>query len=51
MLLHTKLHQMYLSKIDEIIGYHQCRFPCNISTTDQVFCFCQTLEKNGSVVG
>jgi hypothetical protein len=32
--------------IDEIIGDHQCGFPCNRSTTDQIFCIRQILEKN-----
>jgi hypothetical protein len=31
--------------IDEIIGDHQCGFQCNRTTTDQIFCICQTLEK------
>jgi hypothetical protein len=30
---------------DEIIGDHQCRFQCNSSTTDQIFCIRQILEK------
>jgi hypothetical protein len=30
---------------DEIIGDHQCGFQCNRSTTDQIFCICQMLEK------
>jgi hypothetical protein len=30
---------------DEIIGDHQCGFRCNRSTTDQIFCICQILEK------
>jgi hypothetical protein len=33
--------------IDEIIGVHQCGFGCNRSTTDQIFCIRQILEKNG----
>jgi hypothetical protein len=32
-------------KTDEIIGYHQCGFRCNRSTTDQIFCIRQILEK------
>jgi hypothetical protein len=31
--------------IDEIIGVHQCGFHCNRSTTDQIFCICQILER------
>jgi predicted KAP-like P-loop ATPase len=31
--------------IDEIIGDHQCGFQCNRSTTDQIFCIRQILEK------
>jgi hypothetical protein len=31
--------------IDEIIGDHQCGFQHNRSTTDQIFCICQILEK------
>jgi hypothetical protein len=31
--------------IDEIIGDHHCGFWCNRSTTDQIFCICQVLEK------
>jgi hypothetical protein len=31
--------------IDEIIGDHQCEFPCNRSTTDQIFCSRQILGK------
>jgi hypothetical protein len=31
--------------IDKIIGHHQCGFRRNRSTTGQIFCFCQILEK------
>jgi hypothetical protein len=31
--------------IDEIIGDHRCGFWHNRSTTDQIFCICQILEK------
>jgi hypothetical protein len=31
--------------IDEIIGDHQCAFRHNRSTTDQIFCIRQILEK------
>jgi hypothetical protein len=31
--------------VDEIIGNHQCVFRCNRSTTDQIFCIRQILEK------
>jgi hypothetical protein len=31
--------------IDEIIGDHQCGFRRTRSTTDQIFCIHQTLEK------
>jgi hypothetical protein len=33
--------------IDEIIGDHQCLFRLNRSTTDQIFCIRQILEKVG----
>jgi hypothetical protein len=33
--------------INEIIGDHQCGFRRNSSTTDQIFCISQILEKNG----
>jgi hypothetical protein len=33
------------SYVDEIIGAHQCGFQLNKSTTDQIFCICQILEK------
>jgi hypothetical protein len=36
--------------IDEIIGDHQCGFRCNRSTTDQMFCIRQVLEKNESTM-
>jgi hypothetical protein len=39
--------------VDEIIGDHQCGFRRNRSTTDQIFCIRQILEKkweyNGTV--
>jgi hypothetical protein len=31
--------------VDKIIGYHQCGFQHNRSTTDQVFCIHQILQK------
>jgi hypothetical protein len=31
--------------IDKITGDHQCGFQHNRSTTDQIFCICQILEK------
>jgi len=31
--------------VNEITGDHQCGFQCNRSTTDQIFCICQILEK------
>ena len=31
---------------EEIIGHHQCGFRSNMSTTDQIFCVRQVLEKN-----
>jgi hypothetical protein len=30
---------------EEIMGYHQCGFRRNRSTTDHIFCICQILEK------
>jgi hypothetical protein len=33
------------SYVDQIIGDHQCEFWHNRSTTDQIFCICQILEK------
>jgi sorting nexin-29 len=37
--------------VDEIIGDHHCGFRRNRSTTDQIFCFRQILErKNGNTV-
>jgi hypothetical protein len=38
------------SYIDEIIVNHQGGFRCNRSSTDQIFCICNTLEKNGSTM-
>jgi hypothetical protein len=35
--------------IDEIIGDHQCGFQHNRSTTDQIFCIRQILEKKMGV--
>jgi sorting nexin-29 len=39
--------------VDEIVGYHQCGFRRNRSTTDQIFCIRQILDKiweyNGTV--
>jgi hypothetical protein len=31
--------------VDEIVGDHQCEFWCNRSTTDQIFCIRQILER------
>jgi len=31
--------------VDDIIGDHQCGFQHNRSTTNQIFCICQILEK------
>jgi hypothetical protein len=39
---------MLVPYIDEIIGDHQCGFRRNRSTTDQIFCIRQILEKHGS---
>jgi hypothetical protein len=36
--------------IEEIIGDHQCGFQRNRSTTDQIFCIHQILEKKGSIM-
>jgi hypothetical protein len=47
---YTILSIMHLSRlspyIDEIIGDHQCGFRHNRSTTDQIFCIHQILEKS-----
>jgi sorting nexin-29 len=48
--LHIKFYSnMLLSRlspyVDEIIGNNQCGFQCNRSTTDQIFCTGQMLEK------
>jgi hypothetical protein len=49
------LSNILLSKltpyVDEIIWDHQCGFRRNRSTTDQIFCVRQILEKNGSAMG
>jgi hypothetical protein len=41
--------------VDEIIGDHQCGFRSNRSTTDQIFCILQIVEKkweyNGLYIG
>jgi hypothetical protein len=46
---HKMLSNILLSRlgpyIDEIIGDHQCGFRRNRSTTDQIFCIRQILEK------
>jgi hypothetical protein len=49
---HTKFYQTSSSQgyIDEIIGDHQFGFRRNRSTTDQIFCIRQILEKNGSTM-
>jgi sorting nexin-29 len=36
--------------LDEIIRDHQCGFRHNRSTTDEIFCIRQILEKNGSTM-
>jgi hypothetical protein len=36
--------------IDEIIGDHQCGFRRNRSTTDQIFCIHQILEKKSQLI-
>jgi len=36
-----------ISYAEEIIGYHQCGFRRNGSTTDYIFCIHQILEKKG----
>jgi len=49
------LFSIFLSRFtphtDAIIGDHQCGFQCNRSATDQIFCTCQILEKNGTIMG
>jgi hypothetical protein len=52
---HTKmlsniLHSRLSPYVDEIIGDRQCGFFHNGSTTDQIFCIRQMLEKNGSTM-
>jgi hypothetical protein len=51
---YTILSNILLSRlvpyIDEIIEEHQCGFRRNRSTTDQIFCIRQILEKNGSTM-
>ena len=46
---YTILSNILLSRLtpyaEEIIGDHECGFWCNRSTTDHIFCSCQTLEK------
>jgi hypothetical protein len=36
---------MFAPYADEIIGQYQCRIRCKISTTNQIFCIRQVLEK------
>jgi hypothetical protein len=51
---HKILSNILLSRLilyaDEIIGDHQCGFRRNSSTTDQIFCIRQILEKSGSIM-
>jgi len=35
---------------EEVIGYHQCGFRRNMSTTDHIFCIRQIFEKNGNTM-
>jgi hypothetical protein len=35
----------FIPYAEEIIGDHQCGFQRNRSTTDNIFCICQILEK------
>jgi hypothetical protein len=35
---------------DEVIGDHQCRFRRNRSATDHIFCICQAVKGNGSIL-
>jgi sorting nexin-29 len=44
-ILSNVLFSRLSSYIDEIIGDHQCGFQHNRSTTDQIFCIRQILEK------
>jgi hypothetical protein len=44
-ILSNIFHSRLVPNIDEIIGEHQCGFRCNRSTTDQIFCIRQILEK------
>jgi len=48
--LHKKILSYILvsrltSYVDKIISNHQCGFQCNGSTTDQIFCIRQILQK------
>jgi hypothetical protein len=43
--MNSKVVKSGLSYIDEIIGDHQCGFQRKSSTTDQIFCIRQILEK------
>jgi hypothetical protein len=48
-ILSNILHLRLVSYIDEIFGDHQCGFRRNRSTTDQIFCIRQILEKKMGV--
>jgi hypothetical protein len=50
-ILYNVLFPRLTPYVDEIIGDHQCRLQHNRSPTDQIFSFCQILEKNGSIMG
>jgi sorting nexin-29 len=47
-LIHVSRLMLYM---DEIIGVHPCGFQCSRSTTDQIFCIHQILEKKWEYEG
>jgi hypothetical protein len=54
--LHTKLYPVFIFSrltpcINEINGDHRCGFVRGRSTTDQLFCIRQILEKNWDIMG
>jgi len=47
----NNLVSMLIPNAGEFIGHHQYRFQRNISTTDQIFFICQTMQKIGTTTG